>query len=287
MKQDQIRYILALSREQDWARAAQACAVSEQELVRVLKAVESEYGCALFKPGGRFAGFTAEGHEVMAQVHALSRAFGALEQCFRYGQRKHAVASLLERRSVSPKRLCEPAPDDEAIELMIAAAMGAPDHGGLHPWRIIMFPPALRNALANIFEREKLRRDPLASDKDLQRAREHATRSPALLAFVISPKARTRVPEREQLLAAGAALGNFLNAAHQLGYGAIALSGERTFDATFCSELGLEACEHLACFVCLGSIAKAAPARKSMQPSTRLSTWVPCDAFAHALRQPA
>jgi nitroreductase len=278
MKQNQIRYLLALSSEQDWAKAAQTCGIPEQELVKTLKAAEVEYGYALFKPGTQFGGFTAEGQEVIAQAHALSCALEALEQCFRYGQRKHAVASLLERRSVSPKRLCEPAPDTEAIELMIAAAMSAPDNGGLHPWRTIMFPPELREFLASVFEREKLRRDPLASDKDLQRAREHATRSPALLAFVISPNVRTRVPEREQLLAAGAALGNFLNAAHQLGYGAIALSGERTFDATFCSELGLEANEHLACFICLGSISKAAPARKITPPSTRLSTWVPCHA---------
>jgi nitroreductase len=36
------------------------------------------------------------------------------------------------------------------------------------------------------------------------------------------------------------ALGNLLNAAHQLGFGAIMLSGERCFDALLCAELGLD-----------------------------------------------
>ncbi|MGC5189133.1 hypothetical protein ACPXBB_26415, partial [Escherichia coli] len=75
-------------------------------------------------------------------------------------------------------------------------------------------------ALADCFEQEKLRRDPLASPADLGRAREHATQPPLLLAFVVSPRARSQVPAREQWLSAGAALGNILSAAHQLGYGA-------------------------------------------------------------------
>jgi len=43
---------------------------------------------------------------------------------------------------------------------------------------------------------------------------------------------------REQWLAAGAAPGNLLNAAHQLGFGAIVLSSERCFDPALHSALG-------------------------------------------------
>lgn len=287
MKQDQIRYFLALSREQDWGKAAQACDVPEQEFQKALRAAEDEYGVGLLKPGIRFSGFTEEGQKVLSQAQDLSCALEALEQCFRYGRRKHAVASLLDRRSISPKRLRAPAPDSEAIELMTAAALSAPDHGGIHPWRIIMFPPEQRECIADIFEREKRRRDPLAPLSDLRRAREHAIRSPALLAFVMSPKVRARVPEREQLLAAGAALGNFMNAAHQLGYGGILLSGERTFDPVFCSELGVGTTEYLACFICLGSISSAPPSRANIQPSAQLTTWAPSDVHVNSPKLPA
>ncbi|MDM0113847.1 nitroreductase [Variovorax sp. J22R133] len=173
-----------------------------------------------------------------------------------------ALAALLTRRSISPRRLLPPAPDAMQIDLMLQTALRAPDHGGLHPWRVVQFAADQREMLADRFEEEKLRRDPLASDFDRQRAREHATLAPALLAFVVSPRVHDKVPVREQWLAAGAALGNLLNAAHQLGFGAIMLSGARCFDATLCAELGVGPEESLAGFVSIGSIAEAAPPSK-------------------------
>ncbi|MEG0557792.1 MAG: nitroreductase [Comamonas sp.] len=276
MKPNQISYFLALHREQDWVKAAAACDVSTLELLKVVEKAESEHGCALVKAGSPFQGFTVEGKKVIAQAQQLSNAMATLEQCFTESRRKRAVAPLLDRRSISPKRLCSPPPDAAAIELMTVAALSAPDHGGLHPWRIIAFGTDQREALAALFAQEKLRRDPLASRDDIQRAREHATRSPALLAFVVSPKARARVPAREQLLAAGAALGNFMNAAHQLGFGAISLSGERCFDRMLSAQLGLTSSEYLACFISLGSIAEPPASKSKGAPSAVLSHWIPC-----------
>jgi nitroreductase len=186
-----------------------------------------------------------------------------------------ALAWLLTRRSVSPKRLARPGPGPTDLALMLQAALKAPDHGGLHPWRVIEFGLAQRDALADLFENEKRRRDPLASATDLRRAREHALRAPTLLAFIVTLHPRDRVPVREQWLAAGAALGNLLNAAHLLGYGAIALSGERCFDSVLVSELGLSREEHLASFVSLGRVVEPPPARPSARPSEVHSHWMP------------
>ena len=108
---------------------------------------------------------------------------------------------------------------------MVSGALRAPDHGGLIPWRLIQFSDGQRESLATLFEQEKRRRNPSASESDLARAREHATRVPTVVAFVIAPIGDSQVPDHEQLLSAGAALGNFLFAAHALGYGAIILSG--------------------------------------------------------------
>ena len=186
-----------------------------------------------------------------------------------------AVAALIERRSVSPKRLAHPGPDSAEIDLMLQAALRAPDHGGLHPWRIIEFQENQRAALGDSFEQEKLRRDPLASAFDLRRARDHALLPPVLMAFVISPRGRSKVPVREQWLAGGAALGNLLNAAHLLGYGAIVLSGERCFDAVLLSELGVASDEHLAGFITIGRIIDAPPAARSVLSAQVWSCWNP------------
>lgn len=187
--------------------------------------------------------------------------------------REQAVRALLSRRSVSPKRLVAPGPGQQALDLLLQAALTAPDHGGLRPWRVIEFRSEQRNELAALFEQEKLRRDPLATAVDVLRARDHALMPPVLLAFIVAPHARTKTPLREQWLSAGAALGNLLNAAHQLGYGAIVLSGERCFDPQLTGALGLKADEQLVGFVSIGTVAKAPPEARRPLAQTVWSCW--------------
>lgn len=186
-----------------------------------------------------------------------------------------ALVGLTGRRSVSPKRLCQPGPDSVAIDAMLQAALRAPDHGGLHPWRVIEFRNDCREALADAFEQEKRRRDPLASALDLRRAREHATRPPVLLGFVVVPRARSKVPLREQWLGAGAALCNLLNAAHLLGFGAIVLSGERCHDEALLARLGIGRDEFLAGFVSLGTVREPPPEARLVLPGVVWSCWSP------------
>jgi nitroreductase len=83
------------------------------------------------------------------------------------------------------------------------------------------------------------------------------------------------VPLREQWLGAGAALGNLLNAAHQLGLGAIVLSGERCFDATLLAQLGIGDDEFLAGFVSLGQVVSQPPARTPPETAPLCSRWQP------------
>lgn len=275
MKQDHLSYLLALHQEQDWVAAAIECKISQAQLSKAVADMEREYGCSLVEAGAAFRGFTAEGEKVVTWARSLSDAVATLKHVFTASNRRKTISPLLERRSVSPKRLEAPGPDSQEIDLMIEAALSAPDHGGLHPWRVLVFTADSRTILADLFEQEKLRRDPLASPEDVKRAREHATRSPVLLAFIVSPQLRMRVPEREQWLAAGSALGNFMNAAHQLGFGAIMLSGERCFDALLCAELGLDSTESLAGFISLGSIKAAAGPRKPTTLDAVRAFWQP------------
>ncbi|TAL68383.1 MAG: nitroreductase [Burkholderiaceae bacterium] len=184
------------------------------------------------------------------------------------------LGGLLARRSVSPRRLQTPGPDAAELDRLIQAGLRAPDHGGLHPWRIIEFRARSRATLARCFEQEKLRRDPLASAIDLKRAREHATLAPVLLGFVVAPRQLSKVPLREQWLGAGAALGNILNAAHQLGFGAIVLSGERCFDAILVRQLGLSETEFLAGFISLGTIAETPPPARQKLSQDVWSCWM-------------
>lgn len=207
-------------------------------------------------------------------------AFGDVEMLRQAADFEPRLATLLERRSVAPRRLGEPAPAPHQIDLMIQAALAAPDHGRLRPWRVIEFGVDSRVALADLFEREKRRRDPLATASDLRKAREHALQPPCLLGFVVSPRQRKRVPEREQVLAAGAALGNLMNAAQALGFGAIVLSGDRCFDPQVATELRLAEGEFLAGFVSIGSVLETPPEVSRPLAQDAWTCWYPLQQHA-------
>ena len=64
-----------------------------------------------------------------------------------------------------------------------------------------------------------------------------------------------------------------MNAAHQLGYGAIVLSGERCFDAQLTSALGVKDEEQLVGFVSIGTVAKAPPEAHRPLARTVWSCW--------------
>lgn len=191
------------------------------------------------------------------------------------------LAALLERRSVSPRRLGMPGPTPDQLEQMVQAGLRAPDHGGLLPWRLIEFGPAQRGPLAELFAQEKQRRTAQPSAQDLERAKAHATDAPVLLAFVVCIRNSGDVPAHEQWLSAGAALGNLLNAAHAMGFGAIVLSGERCRDGLLARQLGVQDQdgEQLVGFISVGTILKPPPPRNGVEPQRCWTQWpgtAPC-----------
>lgn len=192
--------------------------------------------------------------------------------------RNAMLQKLLARRSVSPRRLAAPGPSPHEIECILQIGMRGPDHGRLHPWRVIEVMPDERAELAQLFEDEKLRRNPSATDLDRERARDHALNPPVLLVFVVAPTAPSPIPQTEQWLAAGAALGNVLNAAHVMGYGACILSGARCSDEVLQSALGLRPKEQLAGFISIGQ-ATNTPLNTKLAPID--SVWRQWSAATH------
>ena len=144
---------------------------------------------------------------------------------------------LLSRVSVGPKHLAEPAPDEDQLRLMVEAALHAPDHAGLVPFRFKVVRGEARQAMAALYA-EAARRagkdaDGIAMDE------ERALRPPVTVAVVARIAAdQPQVPEQEQWACVGGALTNFLNAAHALGFGGKMLSGAKARDpgliAAFC-----------------------------------------------------
>jgi nitroreductase len=85
--------------------------------------------------------------------------------------------------------------------------------------------------------------------------------APLIIAVGAHIRADHKVPEVEQLLSAGAATMNLMNALHANGYASIWLTGPNAYDPDIALALGLSADERLLGFVYVGtSVAESAQA---------------------------
>jgi nitroreductase len=183
------------------------------------------------------------------------------------------LAVILARRSVSPRRLVEPGPSPEQMQLLIRAAAAAPDHKRLRPFRFVLILPEARAALAQAFRRAKRERDPTASDAELERAGAKAFSGPMLLAIVLRiVRDHPRVSVTDQVLAAGAACENMLLAAQSLGFAACLRSGTSATSQRVREALRLEPQEELAGFMIVGTPTQAPPHRVD-DTMGLLTTW--------------
>ncbi|MBV8380396.1 MAG: nitroreductase [Paucibacter sp.] len=171
-----------------------------------------------------------------------------------------ALDELLGRHSVGPRHLVEPAPDDAQLALMVEAALRAPDHAGLRPWRFAVVRGPARTRLAELFVTAARRAG--KDEAGVQLDHERALRAPLTLAVIARIDAgHPEVPAHEQWTAVGGALANFMNAVHLLGFGGKMLSGNKARDpglvAAFC-----EPGETLLGWIALGTPARAGAPRQ-------------------------
>lgn len=182
-----------------------------------------------------------------------------------------ALDLLLNRVSVT--RLCEPAPDAAQLDLLFRAALRAPDHGQLHPWRFLTIEGDARHKLGELFARALQSREPDASEQALQKARNMPLRAPMLIVVIASVKAHPKVPENEQLLAVGCAAHGLLLAAHAQGIGAVWRTGEFSYDPQVLSGLGLSQQERLLGFIYVGTPEGRVRAAPVLEPQAFVSDW--------------
>ncbi len=190
------------------------------------------------------------------------------------GMENDVIEAILTRHSVSPKRVAKPGPTREQVKTLMATAAAAPDHGKLRPWRFIEFPQSSRSALADVFETALRERLPNADSEALSRARDKASRAPLLLGLVLRLNRTADVPHvDDQLASGGAALQNVLLAAHAMGFGARALSGQAVRTQAFRNALKLDDDETFLCFIAIGTPTSAPRRNSRPAPESLLSQW--------------
>jgi len=178
---------------------------------------------------------------------------------------------LLSRVSVGA--LGEPAPDEAAVRSIIEAALRAPDHGKLRPWRFILIRGDARARLGEVFARTLQARDPGAPAAVVEKERGKPLRAPLVIAIGARIHADHKIPETEQLLSAGAAAMNMLNAIHALGFGGVWRTGDPTYDPAVGAALGLGATDRLVGFIYVGTATQPVPVVARPQAADYVTEW--------------
>ena len=170
------------------------------------------------------------------------------------GDRSSALDALLSRRSCAPKSLGDPPPSEAVLHLMIEAAVRAPDHGNLRPWRFICIQNTARVRLGGVFATAYMCRHRSASRELLERERLKPLRAPMVLAV--------------------AAAMNLLKDAHILGYGGMWLTGESCHDPNVKRSLSLAPEDVIAGWIYLGTSTETPAPKQRASANDALTHWI-------------
>src|SRR5688572_29442313 len=75
-----LRYLVALSEHRHFARAAEACHITQPALSNALRALEQEFGTPIVRRGRTFAGLTEEGERILLTARRMLHEHELLQQ---------------------------------------------------------------------------------------------------------------------------------------------------------------------------------------------------------------
>jgi nitroreductase len=160
-----------------------------------------------------------------------------------------ALDLLVNRRSAS--RLTEPAPAGEALQNILHAAMRAPDHGTLQPWRFIIVENEGRERFGKLLEQAA--RDGNLEQKAIDKAASAPFRAPMIITVVARCEEDAKVPHWEQLVSAGCAVMAMQMAALAQGFNGIWRSGPWTDHPSVREAFGCREQDAIVGFLYLGT----------------------------------
>ena len=179
---------------------------------------------------------------------------------------------LLTRKSIPALALTKPGPDTSEIESMLKAAHRAVDHGRLRPWRLFVIPENLRPEFLNLWLESLKRMAPDTTKEKLAAKRKAYASPPVVIVVGVKIERPSKISETEQIISAGCAVQNVLNAAHAMGYGAILLSGKAVLDEQLKANFELDKDDYLLGVIYVGTPRVKAPAPE-LNTDDRIFEW--------------
>jgi nitroreductase len=183
----------------------------------------------------------------------------------------NALQALHNRVSIA--KLTAPAPDADQRRAIFMAATSAADHGRLRPWRFLVVEGEGLERLGETFCAAALADDPAMSPEAQAAIRKKPQRAPMVVVAVAVCQEHPKVPQVEQIISAGAAVQNMLNAAYAQGVGAFWRTGDMAYHPEVKRSLGLAEHEHIVSFLYLGTPAYPPGERKPADPDQFFQPW--------------
>ena len=158
--------------------------------------------------------------------------------------------SLLLNRSSQP-RLQDPAPQNQELENIMQAALRAPDHAALTPWKFIVCSGEGLNKLGTIFENAAVAAG--MSEKDITRAPQLPLRAPMVIVAISQYQEHPKVPWVEQVASASCAVHAMQMAAVAQGFGGVWRTGSYAQSDSVKKALNLKEQDEIVGFLYLGT----------------------------------
>ncbi len=162
------------------------------------------------------------------------------------------VIYQLTTRNSAP-RLTVPGPDKATLDYMLQAAVRAPDHAWLTPWRFLLVEGESRHELGELFATAFAAREPDADAAAIDKVRASPLRAPLVVVVICRYTEHPKVPEHEQRISAGCAAYSMLLAAEAQGYAGIWRTGATSEDRAVAAGLGLAGNESIVGFLYFGT----------------------------------
>jgi nitroreductase len=140
----------------------------------------------------------------------------------------------------------------DLIEKLLDAAVQAPNHHKVRPWRFVVLTGNGRNRLGEVMAQSLNAKFPQLEDEALNKERAKPLRSPVLIAVGVDKPTESKVLEIENICAAAAACENILLAAHALGLAAQWRTGDAVRDPNVKKFLGFDEDQHIISFLYVG-----------------------------------
>lgn len=179
-----------------------------------------------------------------------------------------ALEAIHTRQSIG-KVKPDPVPHG-LIEKLLSAAVQAPNHYKVRPWRFVVLEGAAREKLGDVMADSLQAEHPEYPPEAFHKEKGKPLRSPVLIAVGVDKPSEEKVIEVENICACAAAVENLLLAAHAEGLAAKWRTGGPARDPKVKRFLGFEPDQYLIAFVYLGYpvFEPAPPERPSFEDRT-------------------